>query len=156
VANEIQYKPYIHARLSIEGRNSISKDLWMEPSLTKQVGVGNCANKSFLLTSLLRNEFGPDQVFTVLGNLYNGHAGGHAWVQLNLNGQEFIVESTRGDVMTFFPVICATRYEAVHLFNDETSMAVPGKTIMEPFSACYSTWLKHYIDSAYVESGGRY
>jgi|GEM_PF-4526309 len=110
--------------------------------------VHNCANKSFLLTSMLRTFLGPEQVKCVLGNLYNGHAAGHAWVQVNL-GQELVVEATRPDVPPV-PAATATRYEAVHLFNDQIVEAIEGRTVLVPFSACYSDWLRDYLNWNYI------
>lgn len=151
VGQEVKYKRFIKGRLWVEGKMSYQNDLWNPPSITARVKVGNCANKSFLLASLIRQELSPNQVYCVLGNLYNGKAGGHAWVQVRLHGADYIVESTRPDVPTFVPVTAATRYEAVHLFNDEETYAIEGRTVMEPFTACFSTWLSDYLDWAYIE-----
>lgn len=148
---KMTYKPFISAKMIVEGQVSHNKDAWLSPSLTSRLGIGNCANKSFLLTSLLRNEFGPGEVHTVLGNLYNGKAGGHAWVQVKQGDRVYIVESTRADVQSMVLAAHAPRYEAVHLFNDQVAYAIEGRTAMEPFSLCYSTWLKDYLDFAYIE-----
>ncbi len=157
VSQQIRYKPFISGRLSIEGKNSVQRDLWMMPSLTKNVGVGNCANKAFLLTSLLRNDLSPSDVHCVLGNLYNGKAGGHAWVEVKMNGRNYISESTRPDVPALVLASVADRYEPVHYFNDKECYAVEGRTVMEPFTAVpmYSTWLKDYLDFAYIEGKKR-
>lgn len=151
VASKIKYKRFVQGKLSIEGRTSTQEDLWNMPAVTARVGVGNCANKAFLLASLLRNELSPSQVHCVLGNLYNGKPGGHAWVQVNLGGQEYIVESTQPDVQSLIPTYVADRYEAVHLFNDEGAYAIEGRTVMEPMTECFSTWLRDYLDWAYIE-----
>ncbi len=119
--------------------------------LASGVLVHNCANKAFLMTSLLRQELSSNQVHCVLGNLYNGKAGGHAWVQVTLNGEDFIIETTRPDVKSLVPVSNTDRYEAVHLFNDESAYAIEGRTVMEPMTACFSTWLSDYLDWAYIE-----
>lgn len=146
----LKYRKFIRGKLWIEGESSVQSDLWNTPSITARIGVGNCANKSFLLCSLLRNELSSSQVYCVLGNLYNGKPGGHAWVQVNL-GQDYIIESTRADVASLVPVAAAERYEVVHLFNDKTVQVIKGVTVMEPFSACFSTWLKDYLDWGYIE-----
>jgi len=151
VSNEIKYKPFIKAKLWVEGKSSVNSDAWLQPSLTRRIKIGNCANKSFLLTSLLRNEFDPGEVHCVLGNLRNGEPGGHAWVQVKLGDRAFIVESTRPDVEALVPAVIAERYEAVHFFNDQTAYAIEGRTVLEPFTRCYSTWLKDYLDMAYIE-----
>lgn len=156
VASQIKYVEFIKARLQINGLSFTQNDLWMDPSLTIQTKVGNCANKSFLLTSLLRNALPSNAIHCVLGNLYNGEPGGHAWVEVSLGGRSFICESTRSDVPVLVPAEAAARYEAVHFFNDEEAFAVEGLTVMEPFSRCYSTWLKDYLDWVYInEQRGR-
>lgn len=149
VANSIQYKPTVKGKLIIDGHSSVQTDLWNLPSITANVRVGNCANKAFLLTSLLRNFMSPDQVKCILGNLYNGHTGGHAWVQLNIGGEELIVEPTMASPPVLVDI--ADRYEAVHLFNDQQSYVIEGRTVIEPYTACYSTWLVDYLDWAYIE-----
>ena len=151
VASQVKYKKFIRGRLSIEGKSSFQDDLWNMPSITARVKVGNCANKAFLMASLLRQEMPASQVNCVLGNLYNGKVGGHAWVQVSLNGQDYIIESTRADVSPLVPASTAERYEAVHLFNDESAYAIEGRTVMEPMTACYSTWLSDYLNWSYIE-----
>jgi hypothetical protein len=108
--------------------------------------------KSFLLTSLLRNELPPEQVYCTLGNLYNGKPGGHAWVSLKLDGQEYFMESTTPTAPPLVPASAATRYEPVHYFNDVSVLAVEGRTQMVPMSHCYSTWLSDYLNWAYIQS----
>ncbi len=151
VSREIKYKPYIKATLWVEGKSSSSSDAWLPPSLTRRIGIGNCANTSFLLASLLRNELDPGEVHVVLGNLHNGKPGGHAWVQVKIEEQAYIVESTCPDLPALVYASVATRYEPVHYFNDKTAYAIEGKTVLEPFSRVYSTWLKEYLDYAYIQ-----
>jgi len=151
VSREITYKPYIKATLRVEGISSSNSDVWLRPSLTRRIKVGNCANKSFLLASLLRNELDPGEVHVVLGNLHNGKVGGHAWCQVKIDEQAYIVESTCPDLPALVHAAIATRYEPVHFFNDKTAYAIEGKTVLEPFSRVYSTWLKDYLDFAYIQ-----
>ena len=152
VASQVQYKRFIRGRLIIEGKVSTQDDLWNLPSVTARIKVGNCANKSFLLASLLRQELSANQIHCVLGNLYNGKPGGHAWVQVKLHGADYIVDATRADTPIFVPVTAAERYEAVHLFNDQETYAIEGRTVMIPFTACYSEWLSDYLNWTYIES----
>lgn len=149
VANQVQYRNFIRATLNVEGKTSYQDDYWQDPSQCALTRVGNCANKAFLLTSLLRNELPVDQIHAVLGNLLNGKWAGHAWVEAVINGQPMIVEATRSDV----PLVLAEnaeRYQPVHYFNDQEVYAVPGRTVMTPFQACYSNWLKDYLDWNYI------
>jgi len=151
VASQIKYTRFVKGKLWVEGKSSVQDDLWNLPSITARVKIANCANKAFLLCSLLRQDMPSSQVHCVLGNLYNGKPGGHAWVQAKFGGQDYIIETTRADVPALVPASSVDRYEAVHLFNDETAYAIEGRTVMEPFTACYSTWLKDYLDLAYIE-----
>ena len=150
VANEVKYVKFVKGKLWVNGHTSFQDDLWNTPAITRRVKVGNCANKSFLLCSLLRNQLSADQVQCVLGNLHNGKPGGHVWIQLSLGGQDYIMESTRADVPPFVPVVATERYESIHLFNDKNIYTIPGRTVMTPFTACYSEWLSDYLDFAYI------
>lgn len=152
VANQVRYVPFVKGKIWIEGKSSVQHDLWTYPSLTIQTRVGNCAVKSFLLTSLLRNELPADQVYCTMGNLYNGKPGGHAWVALKLSGEgEQIMETTVPSAPPMVPAEKATRYESVHYFNDEEVYAVEGKTQLLPMAAVYSTWLGEYLNWVYIE-----
>ena len=153
VASKVRYTRFVKGKIWIEGKSSVQDDLWNMPSITARVKVGNCANKAFLMTSLLRNDLSSSQVHCVLGNLYNGKAGGHAWCQVTIGGIDYIVESTKADVPALVLASSAERYEAVHLFNDEAAYAIEGKTVMEPMTSCYSTWLSDYLNWAYIRGG---
>jgi transglutaminase-like putative cysteine protease len=152
VANEVQYKPFIKATIQVEGKTSTQTDFWQTPAMCSKTHVGNCVNKAFLLTSLLRRGFPSSEVYCVLGNLHNGAVSGHAWVEANIDGQDYILEATRNDV-PLLEVSKGTRYEPVHYANDENIFAVPGRTVMTPFHSCYSSWLRDYINWAYVHGG---
>lgn len=154
VANDIKYKPFIGATINVEGRSSRQSDYWQSPSMCSRTGIGNCANKAFLLTSLLRHGMPDEKVYCVFGNLHNGKVEGHAWVEWTEDGKDYIIESTRGDV----PMVEAgptDRYEPIHYFNETLVWAVPGRTLMVPFSACFSKWLKDYLDWSYINHGRR-
>jgi len=155
VASNIRYVKFVNGKTWIAGKVSVQKDLWLDPTTTIHVGKGNCAVKSFLLASLLRNELEPEQVYCVLGNLHNGRPGGHAWIKLNLDDGEFYMESTMPTAPAMVPTIAAKRYEAVHYFNDENVFAVEGRTQLVPFTACYSDWLSSYLHWAYIEGDRR-
>ena len=149
----LKYKKFVTGKLWIEGKVSVQQDLWNTPRLTSRVEVGNCINKSFLLTSLLRLELGPESVHCAIGNLYNGTAGGHAWVQVNLGGQDYIMEATTTKVRPLVLARTAERYEAVHLFNDKEVYTIQGKSVCEPYTACYSPRLSDYLDWIYINGG---
>jgi hypothetical protein len=155
VASKIRYVPSVHGWTQIGDKVSVQKDLWLDPTSTIQVGQGNCAVKSFLLTSLLRNELAEDQCYCVLGNLHNGKDGGHAWVKVTLDNEDLYMESTMPTAPPLIPVSVASRYEAVHFFNDQKVFAVEGKTQLVPFTLCYSTWLEDYLHWSFIESQKR-
>ncbi|MDD5229719.1 MAG: transglutaminase family protein [Candidatus Marinimicrobia bacterium] len=152
VANEVRYKSFISARINVEGVASAQNDFWQTPSMCSHTHVGNCVNKAFLLTSLLRRDFPDTDVYCVLGNLYNGHAAGHAWVEAAIDGKTYILEATRNDV-PLLPVEKGDRYEPVHYVNDKKVLVVPDRTVITPFQACYSSWLKDYLDWTYINGG---
>jgi transglutaminase-like putative cysteine protease len=155
VASRVRYVTFVNGRLWIAGKSSTQKDLWTLPEMTIRTKVGNCAVKSFLLTSLLRRELPANQVYCVLGNLYNGKAGGHAWLNLRINGTDYTMESTTDQVPALVPSIKTTRYEPVHYFNDVEVLAVPGRTQLVPFTDVYSTWLTDYLHWASIEKDAR-
>jgi len=154
VASRVRYVETVRAKIELNGKASFQKDYWSLPELTIKTRIGNCAIKSFLLASLLRNELSPDQVYCALGNLYNGKPGGHAWVVVKLP-EEYIMEATTVNVPPLVPAIAAERYETVHYFNDLQVLAVEGKTQLIPMTACYSTWLSDYLNFVWIESQKR-
>lgn len=154
VGREIKYRPFIKATLIIEGRMSTNRDCWLRPSITRRVKVGNCANKAFLVVSLLRQEMSPGDVHVVLGNLHTDKGtGGHAWAQVNIEDRPYVIECTREDVPALVPQgQTVDRYESILFFNDKSAYAISKKTIMEPFAVTgYAMWLKDYLDMAYIE-----
>jgi len=155
VANQVKYVRFVKAKLWVNGKSSVQTDYWQNPGQVIQTRVGNCANKAFLLGSLLRNELQPSQVKVVLGNLHQPNPGGHAWCQVQLD-QEYIMESTRGDMQ---PLVVDSSvedvYEPVIYFNDETVHAIEGKAVLTPYAAVYTDWLRDYLDFAYINGGGR-
>jgi hypothetical protein len=155
VAHNVRYVPFVKARLEVEGKTSIQNDYWADPSLTMHTGIGNCANKAFLLTSLLRNFIDEGNVKCVLGNLcQNGKCGGHAWVQVYADdGQPYIMESTREDVPAFIPAEGLSIYDPVIYFNDKFVEAIPQKTLLIPFSAVYADWLSDYLNKTVIRGG---
>jgi len=151
VANEVKYVEFVRARIEVNGKVSRQNDFWQMPSQLISTKVGNCANKAFLLASLLRNDLEAENCRVVFGNLYqNGTPGGHAWVETKLNGQWEILESTRGDMNPLVPASVAEIYEPVMYFNDQSVSAIEGRTLLEPFRAVYADWLRDYLDWCYI------
>lgn len=155
VASQIKYVRFVKGKAWIDGKISVQNDLWQDPNEVIRTRVGNCSNKSFLLASLLRNELPAEQVYCVLGNLYTEKPGGHAWVHVSLEGHDYIMESTTDKVPPLVRQETASRYEAVHYFNDEQVLAVPGRTQMIPYAVAYSDWLSDYLNWAYIQNTRR-
>jgi len=156
VAHNIKYRPFVKAAINVGGRVSKQSDYWQLPSQCARTKIGNCANMAFLLTSLLRYGLPEEDINCVFGNLHNnGKIEGHAWVEWSAyDGQDYIIEATRGDV----PMVLATtkdRYEPIHYFNESLVYAIPGRTVMRPFSASYSEWLKDYLSFDYINANRR-
>lgn len=152
VASQVKYVRFVKGKAWISGKVSVQDDLWQDPATVIRTRIGNCSNKSFLLASLVRNELPAEQVYCVLGNLYTEEPGGHAWVQVSLNDSNYIMESTTDKVPPLVLQETATRYEAVHYFNDKNVLAVPGRTQMVPYAVAYSDWLSDYLNWAYIQS----
>jgi len=152
----LKYTKFVKAKMWVDGHSSVQQDYWAPPSITAKVRVGNCATKSFLLASLLRNELPVEKVHCVLGNLYQpGDKGGHAWIELQPNGESYVMESTRADMKPMVPASAADIYESVVYFNDEEVSFIEGRTVVEPFTAVYIEWLKDYLDWTYIAGGGQ-
>jgi hypothetical protein len=152
VANNVRYTRFVKGKIWVNGHSSVQDDYWATPSETARVTVGNCATKSFLLASLLRNELPAGKVHCVLGNLQQPkNKGGHAWVEVQPDGVKYIMESTRGDMKPMVLAESADIYEPVVYFNDEEVSAIEGRTVLEPFTAVYADWLRDYLDWAYIE-----
>lgn len=152
VGDKVKYTPFVKAKIWINGKSSVQKDYWGEPSNVIRTKVGNCSNKAFLLASLVRNELSSDQVHVILGNLHQPpRPGGHAWVKVNMGGEDYIMESTRGDMKPMVMARVADIYEDIIYFNDEEVKAIEDRTLLTPFTAVYADWLKDYLDWAFIE-----
>jgi hypothetical protein len=152
VAQQVRYRKFIRGRLEIEGRVSFQHDLWQDPNLVIHTRVGNCANKAFLLASLARNVLSAGDVRCVLGNIYQGNRppGGHAWVEVDMPSNTYIMESTSEVMQPMVVAKAAEIYEPVVYFNDETVSVVEERTLLQPFAQVYISWLKDYLDMAYI------
>lgn len=116
----IPYIPYVQAELRVGGVTRRQNDIWLYPCETLQISPSsNCANKSFLLTSLLRNEFPPGSVYCALGYINLREKGAHAWVELDMGGQ-WILETTLPELPNhLIPRATASVYEAVMYFDEK-------------------------------------
>lgn len=146
----MRYEEFVSGKLQIGNLVSYQRDLWQMPSMTIKTRVGNCANKSFLLASLIRNTLSDNEVYVVLGNLNQPGPGGHAWVEVTLD-KDYILETTRADMVPFTTAVKASIYEPVIYFNDTSIYAIEGRTVLKPFCRVYADWLKDYLDFVYIQ-----
>lgn len=143
----IRYRETVGARLTIGGRSHIEPDAWLYPGeIIKLAPWANCANKSFLLTSLLRNELPASDVQCALGHITLDGIGAHAWVTVSLP-EPYLLETTLKDIQrAFIPLERADAYEPVIYFNDEGVQVLgDGDVLNEHFGYCPVPWLKSYL-----------
>jgi hypothetical protein len=70
-------------------------DSWGRPEDLEKYKVGDCADKSFWLASKLQ-EAGFTSARVVCG-IRDGAKEGHAWVEVKVNGQDMLLETTSTD-----------------------------------------------------------
>jgi hypothetical protein len=147
VARGLEYVPYLHVKTIVDGKTFIQKDAWLSPGQVIQAGIGNCANRSFLLTALLQQELPKESVWCVLGNVYNTHREGHAWCLVHPNGSDYILETTQPRISkAFLPIENSEVYEGVVLTNGKEVRYFPNTALVEPLSYCYCVrWLEGYL-----------
>lgn len=86
-------------------------DSWGRPEDIEKYKQGDCADKSFWLAAKL-TEYGFGGVRVVLGHRA-GAAFGHAWVELPINGTDYILETTSVDPPKK-KAVAGPRYNAEH------------------------------------------
>ena len=64
------------------------------PADTLRRGKANCLGKSALLASILRHRLPAERVWIAIGQLVNGGAKGHVWLETSRGGTFYILEST--------------------------------------------------------------
>lgn len=152
VAN-IPYREFVGARISVDGRSSYQKDTWLYPAeVIRLAPRANCSNKSFLLTSLLLNELPEQQVKCVLGHLRLDGIGAHAWVEIELDGSNYILEGTQPNIeKAIIPASLAGAYEPVVYFSNDGVYTLSSEAdgvariIEEHFGFCAIPFLREYL-----------
>ncbi len=149
VAN-IPYVENVRSRLTVEGRSYEQTDTWLYPSeIIRLAPKANCANKSFLLTSLLRNLLPASQVHCVLGHIALDGIGAHAWVQISDGGEPYILEATTPKLeKALVPARLADAYDVIMRFNDAAVEAVTPQgpnVLAERFGFCAQPFLSEYL-----------
>ena len=125
---EFKYKPTISSTLTTPGRRLQQNDTWFFPAEAMLLENLNCANRAFLLTSLLKNELSArGQVYCVMGVLSNNNVGNHAWVEAQIEGRMYILEATITDkARAIIPVACLDIYHGEVYFDEEEVYTVSG------------------------------
>ena len=119
--SRLPYRETIKAKLTAAGKTVTQKDTWFYPAEVVQVRQSNCANKSFLLASLLKNLLpDPGQVYCTFGYLNLQSPGAHAWVTLDKIGDRFIIETTQPNLPNpFIRASEALVYESIVYFDEQ-------------------------------------
>lgn len=131
------------------GRSTFRQpDTWFYPSETMQLDVSNCANRSFLLASLIKNEI-PD-VYCSMGRLRLDGIGGHAWVKITMDGEDYILETTQPNIArAILPVSKVTAYEELLAFNDREVLTYSNESVElilnSRFGLCALDFLRDYL-----------
>ena len=123
VRGHIQYKPLSTDITFEDGHIRCSDCIKPLDSLVK--GEGNCVTQALLLTSLLRNLFPADRVYTTLGSVSHNGVSGHAWVLLEKDGWLIMDSTTARD---FIPVENQSYCPSIY-FNDKLIVSEPGEKV---------------------------
>jgi len=151
VAN-IPYRCEIRAKLSVEGRNLVQKDAWFFPAEVLQLPKANCVNRTFLMTSLLKNLL-PDEsdVYGVMGYVTMDGIGGHAWVEADIEGRKYLIETTQPNLpYALIPAEKAKAYDPKIYFSGKNVYTVDSKTdaadiLSAHFGVCAVEFLRLYL-----------
>ncbi len=97
-------------------------DYWTTPAEILERRAGDCDDKAILLTSLLRNQLPPEQVFCAFGFWKKGsQREGHMWVVTQgTDGFDNILESTAAPGLHH-----KGRYDLEAMFNDKYCFSKP-------------------------------
>lgn len=91
-------------------------DFWNYPSETLADRVGDCDDKAFLLVSMLRHFYAPEEVFATVG-YWQGF--GHVWVVLRHPQGWRVYETTLQKVPSPMPLVLeGPPYDPLVRFND--------------------------------------
>lgn len=136
--SDIPYTRFVAVSANIAGKRFVQNDCWLLPESALHSPKLNCANKTFLLASLLRQELPAENVWACLGNLNTNHQDGHGFGYIRLDA-DYILETTNPVVRDkFIPIeTVGNLYEDVIYFNDSGVKALPERHVREPFSSCY-------------------
>lgn len=148
--SSIPYTNFVRVSANVAGKIFTQPDCWLLLEQALYAPKLNCANKTYLLVSLLRQELPTENIWACLGNLNSDHQDGHAFGYLRLNNKDYILETTNPAVKNK-PIPIETvgdLYEDVIYVSDKEVRAIQERNVREPFSACYHCipFLRDYLD----------
>lgn len=149
--SRIPYRKTVRARMVVEGNGVGQQDTWLYPNETIRLApVANCANKSFLLASLLLNELPHGRVRVVMGHIVFEDINAHAWVEVNPDGVWYLLETTIKDAnQAIMKVAQAEVYEAMLWFDDKEIKTIEAldtnRLLEESFGFCAVPFLQDYV-----------
>jgi len=145
------YKETISSKLITGGKTFIQKDTWFYPAETLKIQTSNCANRAFLLASLLKNHLTePGDVYVVVGNITIDGIGAHAWVQVRVNDRPYFLEATQLNLPNAFIPTSQSAYNPI-VYLDENSVYTVSTTIdiaevlSARFGVCAIPFLRNYL-----------
>jgi hypothetical protein len=150
----IPYRETVSTRFTIQGKSYSESDTWLYPGeVIRLAPVANCANKSFLMASLLLNEMPESSVKCALGHITLDGIGAHAWVTAELNSRNYIIETTTNQQdRAFMPIEKADAYDPIIVFNNKGVQAISNSDILnEHLGFCAVEWLRDYVCERCVE-----
>lgn len=148
----MRYKETIPSVLSAGGRTIRQPDTWFFPAEVMQIPQSNCANRTFLLASLIKNELpGSGQVYATMGYITLDGIGAHAWVTADLPGGPYIIETTQpNQERAFVPIRDAAAYRPILYFDESKVFTIspeinPQEVLNSPFGLCAVPFLEDYL-----------
>ncbi len=142
------YRPTIAARLKAGGKSFYQDDTWFYPAETIKIETSNCANRAFLLASLMKNHLSnPGDVYVVVGNISLDGIGAHAWVQVNIGGRPYILETTQPNLPHVLIPVSSSGVYLPAVYFDENSVYTVNKVVdvAEELNARFGLCAVHFL-----------
>jgi hypothetical protein len=152
------YRETIPSTLSVGGESIPQHDTWFFPAEAMSIPESNCANRTFLLASLIKNEL-PElgQVYGTMGYIILDGIGAHAWVTIDIPGGPYIIETTQPNLeRAFIPLRDAAAYRPMLYFDESQVLSItpeqnPQEILNRPFGLCAVPFLEDYLCQRCVE-----
>lgn len=160
--SSFRYNELIASAIIAGGVSSRERDTWFYPSEAMRMKISNCANRSFLMASLLKNDPYSTNTMCVMGTIKLDGIGGHAWVTTNINGRDYIIETTQPNLSrALIPVDMADAYQPMVAFDDKNVYAFESveniqALLNERFGLCAVDFLHEYLCDRCLGLEGRH